>query len=186
MAVHALVAVTGYVVGVAGATRAAGAGPGRDPSGWTRRLHAVAAGELVLVATFAVGWELTRTRTSDPAQLALIGLAAVAMGVQSAVMRLSTGSAVSTTYLTGTLTGVVAALSGTGGRRQDWGAVVVLGAAVAGAAVAGLLLTERASWAPLVPLVALAGVLVTARPSRRSTGGDRTGRTGDAGDAGAG
>ena len=174
LAVHALVAVTGYVVGVAGATRAGG-GPGDDPRGWTRRLHMIALVELGLVVAFSVGWELVRTRSSHPAQLVLVALAAVAMGVQSALMRMSTGSTVSTTYLTGTLTGVVATLSGSGSgsgvRDHDWGAVAVLAAAVVGAAAAGLVLTERSSLAPLVPLVALVGVLVTARPLLRPTSG---------------
>jgi cellobiose-specific phosphotransferase system component IIC len=55
--------------------------------------------ELFLVVAFTVGWELVRSRSSRPAQLGLIAVAAVAMGLQSAVMRSSSGNTLSTTYL---------------------------------------------------------------------------------------
>ena len=186
LAAHAAVAVAGYVVGVAGGrpvTRAGGgratAPPPAGPAGCPGR-----AVELGLVVAFAVGWELVRTQVLHPAQLVLVGLAAIAMGVQSAPIRASTGSTVSTTYLTGTLTGVVATVgAGVGRVRDEWGAVAVMAAALVGAAAAGVVLTERSSLAPLVPLVALVGVLVAARTLVRPASGRsrRAARRGDAG-----
>ena len=85
------------------------------------------------------------------------------MGLQSAAVRASTGNGLSTTYLTGTLTGVVTALAGGGRLRDEWAGAAVLGGALAGAALAGVVVTERSSLAPVVPLLALIGALVVGR-----------------------
>lgn len=115
------------------------------------------------MVAFAVGWEVVRSRHSTPAQLVLIALAATAMGLQSAAMRVSTGNVRSTTYLTGTLTGAVMALAGGSRLRDEWPALAVLAAALAGAVLAGTLLTAQSSVAPVVPLLALVGVLLVGR-----------------------
>jgi uncharacterized membrane protein YoaK (UPF0700 family) len=172
LAWHALVAIGAYVVGVALGTRAAGHRAGADPARWSLRLHRLVAGELVLVVAFTLGWELVRHRSAVPAQLALVAVAASAMGVQSAVMRASTANTLSTTYLTGTLTGVVAALAGGGPVRRELDGASVLLAALAGAGVAGVVLTGWASWAPLVPLCTLVGALVAGRTLTRPPGSD--------------
>ena len=161
LATHAVVAIGGYVLGVAAGVRASGSAPGGV--GWSRRLHAVLAAELVLVAAFTVAWELVRSRSSGPAQLGLIAVSAVAMGLQSVVMRRSSGNSVSTTYLTGTLTGLVSALAGGGPLREELTGAGVLAAALGGAALSGVVLTAWPSWAPVVPLLALGGVLVVGR-----------------------
>ncbi len=177
LSAHALVALAGYVVGVtvgARATRATRATranrAGQSPAGrsvvapgWSRRLHALVAVELALVVAFAVGWETVRSRHSVVAQLVLIALAAGAMGLQSATMRVSTGSSRSTTYLTGTLTGAVMALAGGSRPRDEWPDLTVLAAALAGAVLAGAVLTARSSIAPVVPLAALVGALLVGR-----------------------
>jgi len=174
LSAHALVALAGYVVGVtvgARATRAtranrAGQSPAGQspvPPGWSRRLHALVAVELALVVAFVVGWETVRSRHSVVAQLVLIALAAGAMGLQSATMRVSTGSSRSTTYLTGTLTGAVMALAGGSRPRDEWPDLTVLAAALAGAVLAGAVLTARSSIAPVVPLAALVGALLVGR-----------------------
>ena len=168
LSAHALVALAGYVVGVtvgARATRAGQSPAGRSmvAPGWSRRLHALVAVELALVVAFAVGWETVRSRHSVVAQLVLIALAAGAMGLQSATMRVSTGSSRSTTYLTGTLTGAVMALAGGSRPRDEWPDLTVLAAALAGAVLAGAVLTARSSIAPVVPLAALVGALLVGR-----------------------
>jgi uncharacterized membrane protein YoaK (UPF0700 family) len=85
------------------------------------------------------------------------------MGLQSVVMRRSSGNSVSTTYLTGTLTGLVSALAGGGPLREELTGAGVLAAALGGAALSGVVLTAWPSWAPVVPLLALGGVLVVGR-----------------------
>jgi len=172
LAIHALAAIAGFVLGVSVGARATRADEPPAVPVWTRRLRALVAVELALVTVFAVGWELVRDRHSTPAQLALIVLASTAMGLQSAAMRVSTGNGRSTTYLTGTLTGAVMALAGGGRFRAQWPDLAVLAAACAGAVLAGAVLTAWSSVAPAVPLVALVCVLLVGRPTRIDVGGD--------------
>ncbi|MFD2348572.1 YoaK family protein [Nonomuraea ferruginea] len=99
-------AVIGYVLGVAAGTGVAGRGG----------MIAVLGAELLALVAFAVGWEVTGGRPSAVALHVLLVLTAMAMGLQSAAMRALGGRrVVSTTYLTGTLTGVIAALLTSGG-----------------------------------------------------------------------
>jgi len=163
LAARTAVAIGWYVVGVAVGTRVARAGHPSGGRGWSRGLQWVVAVELVLVVSFTVGWEVARSTPGTPAQLVLIGMAATAMGLQGAAIRASTGTGTSTTYLTGTLTGVVATLAAGRPLREEWEGVAIILAVLAGAVLAGTALTERSGLAPLVPLVALAAALVVAR-----------------------
>jgi uncharacterized membrane protein YoaK (UPF0700 family) len=160
---HAVVAISGFVLGAAVGARVVHDRSATVGPLWTRRLHAVLAVELFLVVAFSIGWEVARGHTSTPAQLALIGTAAVAMGLQSAAIRASTGMETSTTYLTGTLTGVISTLARGRPLRGQWTGVAVLVAALVGATLAGVTLTERSALAPAVPVVTLVGALVVSR-----------------------
>jgi uncharacterized membrane protein YoaK (UPF0700 family) len=163
LAAHAVVAVSGYVVGVTAGVRVAGDRSPTCTTGWSRRVNAVLAFELGLVVAFAIGWELARGKPSTPSQLALIGIAATAMGLQSAAVRASTGAGTSTTYLTGTLTDVVATLASGRAWRLEWTGVAVLAAALVGAVLAGTAVVEVSTLAPIVPLLALIVGLVIGR-----------------------
>jgi uncharacterized membrane protein YoaK (UPF0700 family) len=88
---------------------------------------------------------------------------ATAMGLQSAAVRASTRAGMSTTYLTGTLTDVVATLASGRALRVEWTGVAVLAAALVGAVLAGAAVVERSDLAPIVPLVALVAGLVIGR-----------------------
>src|SRR5260370_37417460 len=83
----------------------AGQAPGAS---WQQTPPAAVLVEFVLLAGFTVGWELTGAAPQGTAQFVLLAVAAAAMGTQSAAA-LGFGARVSTTYLTGTLTSVVAA-----------------------------------------------------------------------------
>ena len=178
LAAHAAVAISGYVIGVTAGVRVAG---DRSPTGtgdWSTTVNAVLAIEFGLVVVFAVGWEIARGKPTTPSQLALIGIAAAAMGLQSAAVRASTRAAVSTTYLTGTLTDVVATLASGRALRLEWTGVGILAAALIGAALAGAAVLERSVLAPIVPLVALVGGLVIGRALvTGSPGGPQSGST---------
>jgi len=178
LAAHAAVAISGYVIGVTAGVRVAG---DRSPTGtgdWSTTVNAVLAIEFGLVVVFAVGWEIARGKPTTPSQLALIGIAAAAMGLQSAAVRASTRAAVSTTYLTGTLTDVVATLASGRELRVEWTGVGILAAALIGAALAGAAVLERSVLAPIVPLVALIGSLVIGRALvTGSPGGPQSGST---------
>jgi len=67
--------------------------------GWTRRVTGVLAAEAVVLAAIAALWEPLGT-------MALIGLAATAMGLQSAAAQQVAVPGVTTTFVTGTLTRV--------------------------------------------------------------------------------
>ena len=101
-ALRALVALAGFVVGVAAG--AAIVGPGRERSAWTPAVTAALALELVVLAAFAVGWFLADAEPAGLAVYPLIALPSLAMGVQSAAVRRLGIPGVATTYITGTLT----------------------------------------------------------------------------------
>jgi uncharacterized membrane protein YoaK (UPF0700 family) len=156
---HTVTAVAGYIVGVAAATLIgkyrAKAADGSPPGGhWPPRMTLTLAIELLLLLGVLTGWEITGSHPAGTAQYVILAAAACAMGLQSAaVNRMGLGN-VSTTYLTGTLTGLVSAIV----RREDnvgWRRPAILVGLVAGAVFAGLLLAA-AGWA--VPLLPILGV----------------------------
>ena len=157
LATHAVVAIAGYSAGVAAGTRLTRV---VQAMGSLRRaVRAVLLVELVLLAGFAVGWELTGAAPRGAAQLGLLAVATAAMGTQSAAAR-GLGPQVSTTYLTGMLTSFVAAWVTPGRRaRMQPREVYVLAALTAGAAVGGLMIANAAAGLPAIPLTALALVI---------------------------
>ncbi len=157
---HTAVGLVGYVFGVAAGTRITGR-RGSDGSSWPRSVTAALAVQLGVLLGFAVGWEATGTAPAGTGQLALLGAAAAAMGLQSAAMR-GLGVTVATTYLTGTLTGVIAALTGSPRTRTDRAAVAALIALIGGAACGALVLSTVPAAVPLFMLVPVAAVAATA------------------------
>ena len=101
-ALRAVVALVGFVVGVAAA--AAIVGPGRARSPWPPGVTVALSLELVVLVAFAVGWSLTGSEPAGGAVYPLIVLPAAAMGVQSAAVRRLGIPGVATAYITGTLT----------------------------------------------------------------------------------
>jgi uncharacterized membrane protein YoaK (UPF0700 family) len=99
----------GYAGGVALGTLV-GREAERGTGGHQRRVAIVFLVELVVLAAFTLGWVLTDSRPTGAVQLILLADAALAMGVQDAAVR-SIGAKTSTTYLTGTLTTVIANLT---------------------------------------------------------------------------
>jgi uncharacterized membrane protein YoaK (UPF0700 family) len=101
-ALRAVVALAGFVVGVAAG--AAIVGPGRERSAWSPAVTAALALELVVLVACAAGWFLAGPEPAGGGVYALVGLLALAMGVQSAAVRRLGVPGVATTYITGTLT----------------------------------------------------------------------------------
>ena len=162
LAAHTLIAFAGYMTGVAAGARVVpeGRAPG---AGWHRRLPAALLVELVLLAGFTAGWEVTGATPRGGTQLGLLAVAAAAMGTQSAAVRSFAGG-VSTTYLTGTLTGVVAALV-TPGRpaRVEWRQAALLAAVAVGATAGALVIRYAPAALPAIPLAAVTAVILVAR-----------------------
>jgi uncharacterized membrane protein YoaK (UPF0700 family) len=188
LASHTAVAIAGYIAGVAGGTliayrvRRASSGGAEEPGGDTDRVGAGAdqagadqAGavsrdvrwalrtELVLLAGFAVGWEISGASPAGWAQFCLLAVASAAMGVQSSAVKDMGLAEVSTTYLTGTLTGLVSSLvrpdQDTPHGVRRFGVLIGL---VAGASLSGLLIATGADGVPALPLAALIFTLILA------------------------
>ncbi len=166
LAVSAGVAIGGYAAGVlAGAPIARE----RDRAGdqglgaWPGRVTACLAAELAVLAALCAGWDAAGGHPDRPAALLLLGLASGAMGMQGAAVRRL--GQLSTTYLTGMLTGVLAALAGAERSEGLIRSVGVLAAIVAGAAAGA----AASSLAPLLlPLVVMlpAGLVTVTAASR--------------------
>ncbi|MCV7227900.1 YoaK family protein [Mycolicibacterium komossense] len=158
--IHTAIAVASYIVGVALGTRIVGVD--REVGAlWPRRVTVTLAVQLAVLVGLAIGWVLTRAAPAGNTQLALLAAAAGSMGMQSAAMR-GLGAAVATTYLTGTLTSLIAGWLGRPGPHSDTAGVASLVAAVAGAAGGGLLLLTVPIATPLLTVAPLVVVLATA------------------------
>ena len=162
LAVHSGVALAGYLAGVAaGAPLAARRQRGTATYGtgtWPPGVTVTLVAELVILAAFSVGWELAGTQPSGSGQLALVAVLAAAMGLQAAAVRRL--GQMSTTYLTSTLTAVVAGLV-TGSKPDGMArSVGVLATLIVGAIAASILLEQARAWLPLVILLPLGLVIV--------------------------
>jgi len=176
LASHTALSIAGYIAGVAVGTWVAHGAQEADADPGTGVLPAhviwVLSAELMLLAGFTVGWEVTAARPGGWAQFCLLATLAAAMGVQSSAVKDMGLTEVSTTYLTGTLTGLVSSLvrpgqeTPHGGRR--FGVLIGL---VAGASLCGLLVATAADGVPALLLAALVTTLILAtgpdwRPAR--------------------
>jgi uncharacterized membrane protein YoaK (UPF0700 family) len=165
LALHTAVAFAGYVTGVAAGTLIGryriSAKSAAEPDGerWPAHMTLTLAAELTLLAGVLAGWEATGSRPAGWAQYVILAVAACAMGVQSAaVVQLGLGN-VSTTYLTGTLTGLVSAVF----RPEEeigWRRPGVLAGLLAGASLAGVLVANAAWAVPCLPLLGVATATV--------------------------
>jgi uncharacterized membrane protein YoaK (UPF0700 family) len=177
---HTAVAIGGYIVGVAAGTWIANGAREVEPGPDEGRADVlpphviwVLLAELTLLAGFAVGWEVSGASPAGWAQFGLLATLAAAMGMQSSAVRDMGLTEVSTTYLTGTLTGLVSSLASPGqetphGLRR-FGVLIGL---VAGASLCGLFVATAAAGVPALPLAALITTVVLAtgpdwRPPRR-------------------
>ena len=180
LAIHCGVALASYTGGVligapiagrsagrsAGSRSAGPAGPAGPRATWPPPVTAALAAEFCVLAAFCVGWELQGGRPHGTGQLVLLALVSVSMGMQGAAVR-QLGQ-MSTTYLTGTLTGIVAVLTT---RQKPEGLARSLGVFVAlivGALVSATVTAHAPGWLPLVVLLPLAVVLVVAADGSRS------------------
>jgi uncharacterized membrane protein YoaK (UPF0700 family) len=156
------VAIACYLLASAGAARFL---RDRVPADaiWTTALTRMLVAEAGVQAAVLALWVLV------PIRLLLIGLCAVAMGAQSATVRAVPGTSLSTTYLTGTLTALVASFAT--GRRDAVGRAAGIGVLVTlmvGAIAEAALLRVASPVGPALPLVVSAAVAIgTARLRHR-------------------
>ncbi len=170
LAVNGGLALGGYGLGALVGGAVAGT-PEKGQPTWPPRATVTLTVELILLAGFSGGWLAAGGHPSGGSRLALLMVAAAAMGVQSTAVR-RVGQ-VSSTYLTGTLTGV---LEGLARRRwpSEWQrSTGVLLAFIIGA-VLGALATLHAPVAVpaavMVPLAVVVGCSLPAAVKHRASG----------------
>lgn len=166
LALHAGVALAGFVIGGLAASRFAGT-PGEPAPAWPGRVTVALAAEAALLAAVTAGWEAAAGLPRGAHQLILVAAAAIAMGIQSGAVRALGVPGLSTTYLTGTLTAVLGDLAAGRGPASLRRRISLLLMLVAGAAVSGILVAQAPRLAPLVPLALLLAVIMTAAISSR-------------------
>jgi len=156
------------------------AGEGRAGA-WPAHVTWALLAELALLGGFAVGWEITGAEPGGWVQFCLLAVAAAGMGVQSSAVKYMGLTEVSTTYLTGTLTGLVSSLVSPGPRATDrWRLLGVLLGLAAGASLTGLLVATAPDGVPALPLAALVTCVVLATWPQARTAGRARGKPGGA------
>jgi uncharacterized membrane protein YoaK (UPF0700 family) len=159
LALRVAVAIVSYAVGATAGAVITGRAQAHQPV-WPNRVTAALLVELALLAGFAGGWELAAARPVGGVQLALLAVAAAAMGLQSAAVHRLALPGFSSTYLTSTLIRAVTEL--VLGPRDHIGAkVAALASVVVGALAGAVLVTAAPRFAPAIAIAALAAVLLT-------------------------
>jgi uncharacterized membrane protein YoaK (UPF0700 family) len=163
-------AIVLFVAGCAVGASIAGAADKADglwPAGVTRGL----AVEAVIVVVNAALWWLNGGHPAGAIQLVMLGLNALALGIQSSSVQRFGVPGLSTTYLTGTLTSLVAHLTHRRPARKMALSALILVSFVVGAVASGLLIAHAPAIVPLVPLVSLGLVLSASVPVSRADQG---------------
>jgi uncharacterized membrane protein YoaK (UPF0700 family) len=158
---HTALAVVAYILGTVLGARVAGS-PREADRVWERALTWALLVELALFVAVAIAWWSSGSSPTGAMQSSLLAVSALGLGLQSgAVLRLNV-SGLSTTYLTGTLTTVVHTVTTTRRIKGAERSLCVLVALMVGAGVGAALATQVPVAAPIVSLVILTGVLITA------------------------
>jgi uncharacterized membrane protein YoaK (UPF0700 family) len=170
VALRSALAIVLFMAGCVIGSRVAGQPAEGDPL-WPRQVTRALWVELAAFAVYAVGWWLSGSHPAGNTQLVLLGANAVALGVQSsAVLRFGV-SGLSTTYMTGTLTTMMAALAAGRHPRKVLPSAEIIAGLIVGAAGATLLAIYVPVIAPLLQLVVVLVVIAVAS-TRRATPGD--------------
>jgi uncharacterized membrane protein YoaK (UPF0700 family) len=160
-AVRSAVSLVVYALGVFAAFRLI-RNPTRSPL-WPAGLTMALVCGAIAQAGVLAGWLGASGHPNGVFKAVLVGFSALAMGLQGgAVARLGV-SGVTTTYVTGTLTGLIGGLAlGSGAQRELARRGVVLVALLVGAGCGALLLTYARSGAPALPLAITVVVIAAA------------------------
>jgi uncharacterized membrane protein YoaK (UPF0700 family) len=155
-----LVSVVCFMAGAALGARTVGSRKPDDPV-WPGAVTRALAIEAVMFVTYAACWWIVGPQHGVFAKATLLGLGAIALGIQSSAMQ-RLGAGLNTTFLSGSLTLLVGRLA-TGHRlREMHHHLLVLVGLVCGGLLAALLVLHAPAFAPLVQLVALAAALCAA------------------------
>ena len=159
-ALRSIIALVAYGVGVVVGARIVGAVV--IETHWSPKVTRALAVEWVLQLAFLIGWFITGANPDGVSAATLIALSGVAMGIQAATAR-ALAPGMSTTYVTGTLTGLLSELSALGsvsGDRRRRASIVV--ALALGAVAGALVLSAVPLLAPAIPLAVVGAVVLVA------------------------
>jgi len=160
-----LAAIGGYVVGVLTGARVAGE-PQQGDSIWPRQ---VTRGLLLELACFAVSAAVWWAEGSEPPRAlfaALLAINAAALGIQSSVIIRFGVSGLSATYMTGTLTTMLARIAGRHPLSSVGRSGALLAGLICGAAAGGLVYAQARSLVPALQLVLLLGAIAIGARAR--------------------
>jgi uncharacterized membrane protein YoaK (UPF0700 family) len=157
-----LVSLVCYMAGAALGARIARTPEPGDPV-WPSAVTRALALEAVFFVMYAASWWALGVHSGVEAKALLLGLGAIALGIQSSAMqRFGDGLGLNTTFVSGALIKLVGRLA-TGHRYRDLHHhLLVLVGLVCGACVAALLVLHAPAFAPLVQLGPLALALCAA------------------------
>jgi uncharacterized membrane protein YoaK (UPF0700 family) len=159
-ALRSVIALFAYGAGVVAGARIVGADA--IETHWSPKVTRALALEWVLQAAFLLGWVFSGANPGVATAAALIAFSGVAMGIQAATAR-ALAPGMSTTYVTGTLTGLLSELSALGavsGDRRRRASIVV--ALALGAVAGALALNTVPLLAPAIPLAVVGAVVLVA------------------------
>ena len=156
-------AIVSFITGVLAGARLAGSAQPDDPV-WPRRVTHTLVLELLVFVVFLVVWVVNLPGRSEQVDLGLLMLSAAALGVQSSAIQRFGVPGLSSTYLTGTLTSLIAGVAA----RSPWHSLRpkahVLLALITGAVVGALMARHLPAWSPALLIAPL--VLVIAASAR--------------------
>jgi uncharacterized membrane protein YoaK (UPF0700 family) len=169
---RSVVALVAFAAGVAIAANVGRAR--RHQEVWPVRVTLALAVEGVLLIGFAAAWWSFQGRPAAVGVLGLVALCGLAMGMQSMIARQLAVRGVSTTFVTGTLTTLVADLGTLTGPPGGWSLNAgVLASLLLGAVIGGIAEVRAPSVAAVLPAV-IVGVIVIAAAVGFREGRSRT------------
>jgi uncharacterized membrane protein YoaK (UPF0700 family) len=164
---HTAAAIVGFILGVL--TGAKVVGPIRERVVWSHPITLALSLECAALFVFGIGWWLIGPGLHGVGLIGLILLSGLAMGIQSAIARRLAVPGVATTYVTGTITALVAELTSVTGAAGDRRRMtLVIGAMITGAVIGGVAQAYVRPAAAFVPAVVVAAVLIVLRGIRRA------------------
>lgn len=148
---HVGLAILSFILGVLGGAHIARRAYPEEPV-WPRGATVALAAEAVLLGIVAVVWVALGGAVGPDVQQVLLALCAAALGVQSSAVQRLGVSGLSSTYLTGTLTTLIAGVAARKPASVLLPSLLVLVALVVGAGAGWV---SSAAIRPVAPLIAL-------------------------------
>jgi uncharacterized membrane protein YoaK (UPF0700 family) len=138
---------------------------------WPRSVTLTLVGELGLLVALLASWEISGDRPAALVLDILIALSASAMGMQTAAARRLAVVGVTTTFVTGMLTSMIAELAGMAPGASHWKLwAATLAFMVIGAALGAVVFIAWRPGAPLVAMLLVGMVIATAAWQGRGDG----------------